>query len=70
MSSKNNQSDKIKRSAKALKSTPSASKKSLPKEIVTRSKMPDLSPVNIIEQISKMLREEVHNLERKKAVGE
>jgi len=61
---------KINRSAKSLKSSPSISEKSLKNEVITRSKMPDLSPVNVIEQISKMLRKEIHSLERKKAAGE
>ncbi|MBX9923777.1 MAG: hypothetical protein K2Y01_06675 [Rhabdochlamydiaceae bacterium] len=63
-------SSKVKQSAKSLKSTPSPSSKPLKNQVITRSKLPDLSPVNVIEQISQMLRKEVRSLESKKAIGE
>lgn len=68
--SENSLSSKVTRSAKSLKATPSSQKKPLINQVTTRAKMPDLSPVNVIEQISQMLRKEVHDLERKKAIGE
>jgi hypothetical protein len=63
-------SSKVKRSVKSLKSTVPSLEKPLQKQVITRAKMPDLSPVNVIEQISQMLRKEIHSLERKKAAGE
>jgi hypothetical protein len=45
-------------------------KKNLKNQATPRSKMPDLSPVNVIEQISQMLRKEVRSFEQRKAAGE
>ncbi len=66
----NSTSSKVRRSSHSINSSPSTSVKPLQNQIITRSKMPDLSPVNVIEQISQLLRKEIHTLDRKKASGE
>ncbi len=62
---------KVKSSTKALSSSKLSSSKSLSeKKIAPRRKLPDVSVVNVIERISKLLREEIHHTKRKKAIGE
>lgn len=66
----NSTSSKVRRSSNSIKSSLPTSSKPLKNQIITRSKMPDLSPVNVIEQISQLLRREIHTLDRKKVSGE
>lgn len=64
-------SSKIKRSAKSIqKEKPSAQKKLKESKISVKAKTPELSVVNVIERISKLLRLEVRDLAKKKVVGE
>jgi hypothetical protein len=60
---------KIKRCSKAI--TPQISSKKLDKaKVTTRPKNPEISVVNVIEQISLLLRTEIRKEEQKKASGE
>lgn len=69
--SKNELSKKMVRSAKTIKNTAYSSERDLTaSEIQPRSEGPELSVVNVIERISKMLRTEAREFERKKAIGE
>ena len=73
MSNKNSPlNKKTKLSLKAILSGTSSSDSTQPKKpkFTARPKKPELSVVNVIEQISQMLRKEIHNIERKKVAGE
>ncbi len=64
-------SSKVKSSVKSVNKKPAASSKKLSQSKVSvRPKKPELSVVNVIEQISQILRKEVRDLERRKASGE
>jgi hypothetical protein len=64
--SEENISSKIKRASKTI-ATQSSSKKLEKAKITTRPKNPEISVVNVIEQISLLLRKEAQKQEQKKA---
>jgi len=63
-------SSKVKSSAKSIGIKAAPPKKLGEGKVTPRPKKPELSVVNVIEQISQILRKEVRNLDRKKASGE
>ena len=63
-------SSKIKSCSKVIKQETPSSKKLDKAKVTPRSKSPDISVVNVIEQISLLLRTEVRKQEDKKASGE
>lgn len=62
-------SAKVKQTAQFLREELKALKPLKKGKISEKPKTPDLSPANAIERISKMLRKEVQELEKKKASG-
>jgi hypothetical protein len=63
-------SSKVKNSTKAIERKLSTPKKLSKEKVSPRPAKPELSVVNVIEQISQILRKEVRDLTRKKAAGE
>ena len=63
-------SSKMKSCSKVIQQEAASSKKLDNAKITPRSKSPDISVVNVIEQISLLLRTEVRKQEEKKVSGE
>ena len=63
-------SSKVRSSVESISTKPATSKKLSKGRVFPKPEKPELSVVNVIEQISQILRKEVRDLNRKKVSGE